>query len=143
MCPTCSFICQIFYHPSSLDLSENRETTGLVNKVITLSRVPVPQCGVTRAETHLAHFPAAFSNISRNSFWLKIKAIITIVSIPGWVTLREQNILVARDQNTLSMKICSGERAGIASLDEVSRVRSGACAAGAHQAASLGTKFLF
>lgn len=86
-----------------------------------------------QSRAHLAQFPDAFTDISRGSFWLRTKAIITIVSIPGWVTPREQN--------TLSMKMCTSERAGIVNLDEASRAKCGACAAGAHQAASLGTNF--
>lgn len=105
--------------------------------------VPVPQCGVTRAKAHLACFPAAFTTISRDSFWLRIKARITIVSMPGWVTPREQNSLVTREQNTLSMKMCMSEGAGIASLDDVSRVKNGVCAVRAHQAAAMGSNFLF
>lgn len=111
--------------------------------LLNLILVPVSQCGVTTGEAHFAHFPAAFTNISRGQFCLRIKAIITIVLIPGWVTPREQNSLVTREQNTLSMKMCTSERAGIANLGEVSRVKSGAYTAEAHQAASLGTNFLF
>lgn len=47
------------------------------------------------------------------------------------------------DRGTVSMKMCTSGRAGIANLDEVSRVKYGAGVAGAHQAASLGTNFLF
>lgn len=41
------------------------------------------------------------------------------------------------------MKMCTNGRAGIANLDEVSRVKYGVGVAGAHQAASLGTNCLF
>lgn len=59
------------------------------------------------------------------------------------MTPREQNSLVTREQNTLSMKMCMSAGAGIASLDDVSRVKNGACAVRAHQAAALGLNFLF
>lgn len=45
--------------------------------------VPIPQRGVTRAEVHPARFSAALTNISRSSFYSKIKGLIT--SLITWL----------------------------------------------------------
>lgn len=57
--PTCSFIPQILSSSTTLALSENREMTvplpwaGYFTVCLNLILVPVPQCGVIRAEAHL------------------------------------------------------------------------------------------
>lgn len=126
LCPTYSFIPQILSSTTSLALSENKEMTGWVNKVsaLTSSRIfhsvfePDPcLCAPVWSDQSRGTSYLLPSQISAGThFWLRIKAIITIVSRPGWVTPREQNSLVIREQHALSMKMCT--RAGIASLGD-------------------------
>lgn len=71
---------------------------GYFSVLLNLILVPVPQCGVTRAEAHLAQFCAALANTGGGSFSLRTKAVITVASVSGWVTPRGQNSLVTGEQ---------------------------------------------
>lgn len=96
LCSKYSLIPWIVSSPGSLSLLENKVKKLLVGLtecmplavaqyfmlLLYLVLVPVPHCGVTRAEVHLAHFSAALTIISSPSFYSKIKGIITSVSLP-------------------------------------------------------------